>query len=63
MIVDVLLEGKVVATYPFDNGMISARTPLEFIAREAKECAIEDGYLAPEKGSPCEHRHPPALME
>lgn len=49
MIVDVVLEGKVVATYPFDNGMISERTPLEFIAREAKECAIEDGYLAPDK--------------
>jgi hypothetical protein len=49
VIVDVVLEGRVVATYPFDNGMVSERTPLDFIAREAKQCAIEDGYLTPEK--------------
>jgi len=49
VIVDVVVEGEVVATYPFDNGMISRHTPVDFIAREAKLCAIEDGYLTPER--------------
>jgi hypothetical protein len=49
MIVDVVLEGKVVATYPFDDGTLNESRLPEFIAREAKECAIEDGHLPPEK--------------